>query len=212
MAEQPSQRSVKIGEDERGGWSSDRPRRAGGPVRPPDISVRCAVLRPSDTLRYSPGSLLLITSASEAERERFIARLIESKSALLSIPKVRGLLEGRVPEEEIGERAPQLLEAAAGKRLAAGETVVISTDGLDPEERERYARLAASFKRPRHLILLETSRDEVPDESRSALNDLRTRLDSGALGGEGFQTALRLGGDARSDVKRVVFAPAPRDD
>ena len=212
MAEQPSQRSVKIGEDERGGWSSDRPRRSGAPVRPPDISVRCSVLRPSDTLRYSPGSLLLITSASEAERERFTDRLIESKSALLSIPKVRGLLEGRVPAEEIDERAPQLLEAAAGKRLEAGETVVISTDGLDPDERERYARLAASFKRPRHLILLETSRDEVPDESRAALNDLRTKLDSGALGGEGFQTALRLGGDARSEVKRVVFAPAPRGD
>ena len=205
-------RSVKIGEDERGGWSSDRPRRGGGPPRPADISVRCTVLRPSDALRYSPGSLLLIASASAAERERFTDRLIESKSALLSIPKVRALLEGRVSPEEIDERAAQLLEAAARKRLEAGETVVISTDGLDPSERERFARLAHSFKRPRHIILLETKREEVPDESRAALNDLRTKLDSGALGAEGFQTALRLGGDARSEVKRIVFAQAPRDD
>ena len=44
-------RSVKIGADERTGWSSERPRRAGGPDRPPDISVRCKVLRPAEALR-----------------------------------------------------------------------------------------------------------------------------------------------------------------
>ena len=34
-------RSVKIDQDERGGWSSDRPRRGGsGPERPADIGVR----------------------------------------------------------------------------------------------------------------------------------------------------------------------------
>ena len=57
-------RSVKISDDERGGWSSDRPRKAGAPKRPPDLSVRSQVLRPSDRLRYSPGSLLVIASAS----------------------------------------------------------------------------------------------------------------------------------------------------
>src|SRR4051812_36860225 len=36
-------RSVKISDDERGGWSSDRPRREGGPARPVDISTRCRV-------------------------------------------------------------------------------------------------------------------------------------------------------------------------
>jgi hypothetical protein len=205
-------RSVKIGEDERGGWSSDRPRRGGGPPRPADISTRCSVLRPTDALRYSPGSLLLIASPSADERDRFTDRLIESKSALLSIPKVRALLEGRVTPEEIDERAEQLLEQAARKRFEAGETVVISTDGLDPGERERYVRLAHSFRRPRHIILLEVSREAVPEDSRAALNDLRKRLDSGGLGAEGFQTALRLGGEARSEVKRIVFAPPPRDE
>ena len=30
-------RSVKISDNERGGWSSDRPRRAGGGKRPPQL-------------------------------------------------------------------------------------------------------------------------------------------------------------------------------
>ena len=56
------------------------------------------------------------------------------------------------------------------------------------------------------------SRDEVPDEERRSLDELRRALDAGELGQEGFQTALRLGGSARSELKRIVFQPAPRDD
>jgi energy-coupling factor transporter ATP-binding protein EcfA2 len=89
---------------------------------------------------------------------------------------------------------------------------VIPTAGLDPEERERFVRLAHRFKRPRHLILIETARDQVQDQDRSALNELRRRLDAGELGAEGFQTALRLGGGSVSELKRLVFRPAPRDD
>ena len=51
----PPARSVKIGEDERTGWSSDRPRRDGAPPRPADLTVHCRVLAPADRLRYSPG-------------------------------------------------------------------------------------------------------------------------------------------------------------
>ena len=56
-------RSVKIGDTERSGWSSERPRRPGESERPPrpaDVSVRGRVLAPSDWLRYQPGSLLLV--------------------------------------------------------------------------------------------------------------------------------------------------------
>ena len=211
MADPPSTRSVKIGDDERGGWSSDRPRRD-GPSRPPNISVRCRVLSPSEQLRYSPGSLLVIASADADARDSFAERLIESSPSLLSLDKVRRLLEGRVGAEEIEARAEQLLDAAARKRLEANETVVVPTSGLDPAERERLARLAAAARRPRHLILLEVARDLVDEEDRPALNELRRRLDAGELGAEGFQTALRLSGQAASEVKRIVFAPEPRDE
>jgi predicted kinase len=208
----PNTRSIKISDDERGGWSSDRPRPGGGPPRKADVSARCRVLTPTDLLRYSPGSLLIVASASAPDRDAFVERLIETKSAVLSIDKVRGLLAGRVAEDQMEESAAQLLEKAALKRLEAGETVVIPTKGLDPEEREKFVRMAAAHRRPRHLILIETARDQVQEEDRAALNELRRRLDAGELGQEGFQTALRLGGGSVGELKRLVFRPAPRDD
>ncbi|HTD09400.1 MAG TPA: AAA family ATPase [Solirubrobacteraceae bacterium] len=212
MASRPSARSVKISDDERGGWSSDRPRRDGAPPRPADVTVHCRVLSPTDRLRYSPGSLLVIASASAAERDGFIARLIEDRASLLSLEKVRTLLAGRVDEAELDARAEELLSAAVSKRLQSRETVVLAADGLEASEREPFVRMAAALKRPRHLILLETAREQVSEEDLPALNELRRALDAGDLGGEGFQTALRLGGGTAGEVKRILFRPPPRED
>jgi predicted kinase len=211
MSDQPPTRSVKISEDERRGWSSDRPRRDGDPPRPPDISVRCQVLSPSDHLRYSPGSLLVIVSPSAAERDRFAERLIDHRT-LLSLDKVRALLAGRAAEEEIANRAPEILDAAVLKRLEANETVTIAAEGLEADERERYVRMAARAKRPRHLILLEAARDDVHEDDHATLNQLRRRLDAGELGAEGFQTVLRVGGESVLELKRIVFQHPPRDE
>jgi hypothetical protein len=208
-------RSVKIGENERGGWSSERPRRPGEAERPPrqaDVSVRGRVLSPSDALRYSPGSLLLVACADAAMRDSFCARVIADPNALLSLGKVRALLAGRVDAGEIEEKAQALLDAAAKKRLAEGHTVVIALEGLGAEERERYVRMAHASNRPRHLILLEAGKDKVAEDDRAALGELRTTLDAGGLGQEGFVTSLRLGGATVSEMKRIVFAPPPRDD
>ena len=212
MPTPPSGRSVKIDQDERGGWSSDRPRRDGAPPRPADLSVRCRVLRPIDQLRYSPGSLVMIVAPALADGERFAARLIEERGALLSPGKVRGLLAGRIAEDEIDARAEELLHAAALKRIEARESVVVVTGNLSPEERERYVRPAAAQKRPCHAILVEPARDQVDEDDRPALNKLRTALDAGNLGAEGFNTALRLGPGSVGDVKRIVFRPPPKDD
>jgi len=205
-------RSVKISDDERSGWSSDRPRSGGRPPRPADLSVRSRVLSPSDRLRYSPGSLLVVVSASAAERDRFIERVVEERSAVLSLDRVRGLLAGRVSEEEAEPRAAELLHAAVLKRLQSGGSVVLAADGIEPEAREPFVRLAAGVPRPRHLILLETARAQVAEEDRAKLNDLRRRLDAGELGTEGFQTVMRLGGAAITEVNRIVFRPPPADD
>jgi hypothetical protein len=211
MASRPSSRSVKISEDERGGWSSDRPRRD-GPQRPPSLAVHCRVLRPADRLRYSPGSLLVVAGASAPEREAFLARLIEERGALLTPEKVRALLAGRVAEEELEERARQLLLGAVEKRLEARQTVVLVAPGMRPEDREPFVRAAAAAGRPRHLILLETSRDQVGEDDLAPLNELRRVLDAGELGAEGFQTALRLGGGSAAEVKRILFRPPPREE
>jgi hypothetical protein len=208
----PPARSVKISADERTGWSSDRPRPDGAPARPANISVHCRVLSPADRLRYSPGSLLVVASASAAERDGFLDRLIEDRGSLLSLERVRGLLAGRVAAEELQARAQELLQAAILKRLESRETVVFAADGLQAQEREGIVRMASVLKRPRHLILLETSRDQVRDEDLADLNELRRALDAGELGAEGFQTALRLGGGTAAEVKRIVFRSTPRED
>ncbi|HEV7176918.1 MAG TPA: hypothetical protein VGN29_15570 [Solirubrobacteraceae bacterium] len=212
MPEKPTARSVKISQDERTGWSSERPRAGGAPPRPVDVTVRSRVLAPSHRLRYSPGSLLVIVGPEASEPARFAERVVEERGAMLAPARVRALLAGRVADSEIEERARELLAGAVLKRLQAGQSVVLPLEGFDAGERERYVRLAHGLRRPRHLILLDASRDAVLDSERPALDELRRSLDAGELGLEGFQTALRLGGQALTELKRIVFQPPPRDD
>ena len=212
MSEKPPARSVKISADERTGWSSERPRANGAPPRPVNVSVRCRVLAPSHRLRYSPGSLLVIVGAAASEPVRFAERVVEERGASLAPARVRALLAGRIADSQIEERASELLAGAVLKRLQAGQTVVLPLEGFDAAERERYVRLAHGLRRPRHLILLDAPRDLVLDDERPALDELRRSLDAGELGFEGFQTALRLGGNALAELKRIVFQFPPRDD
>lgn len=212
MPDPTQPRSVRIGSDERTGWSSERPRRDGAPPRPADVSVRSRVLKPSDRLRYSPGSLLLVVGAAASEPDRFAERVVEERGAVLSLAKVHALLAGRVAEEEIEGRARELLDVAIRKRLEAGQSVVVAIQGFDATERERFVRLAHGERRPRHLILIEAPRDQILDEERPALDELRRSLDAGELGSEGFQTVLRLGGNGLTELKRIVFQRPPRDD
>jgi hypothetical protein len=213
MDQSPAARSVKISDDERGAWSSDRPRRGGdGPQRPRDITTRCRVLAPVDRMRYSPGSLLVVVSSSEQLRDRFTARVFEEKGLVLAPSALRRLIAGRVPDEQLEAKAGELLMATVGKRLEAGESVVVAMDGLSAEERDPIVRAAAALRRPRHLVLLEAARDEVAEEDRGPLNELRRALDAGELGSEGFQTAMRLGGGTIDELKKIVFRPAPKED
>jgi hypothetical protein len=210
-----SPRSVKISDDERTGWSSDRPRKPGEPerpARPVDVSVRGRVLFPADHMRYSPGSLVLVACPDQELRDAFCERVLADQNALLSLGKIRALIKGRVPDEQLDVKAQELVDATAGKRLAAGHSVVVALEGLSAEEREHYVRMAAPHRRPRHLVLVEVGKDRVPEEAREVLGDLRTRLDGAELGQEGFATSMRLGGNAVRELKRIVFAPPPRDD
>jgi hypothetical protein len=207
-----SSRSVKIGADERTGWSSDRPRKAGGPDRPADVSVRGRVLKPSDRMRYSPGSIVVVVSGSKVAREGFVRRVVEEKGAVLSTDKVRALIEGRVPADQLDAKATELRDAAINKRLQAGASVVVTAETPDAEERERFVRMAAPVRRPRHLVLIEAPRDDIDDDDRQALNDLRKAIDANELGAEGFHTALRLGGASVAELKRIVFRPEQADD
>ena len=209
-------RNVKIGDNERGGWSSDRPRRPGEPERPPrkqDVSVRGRVLGPTDRMRYSPGSLLLIACADRTLRDRFTARVIDEQSAVLSLDKVRTLLQGRVPAEELDAKAQALLDAAAMKRLTAGQTVVIPLETLGPEERERYVRIAATS--PARAAPGAGRGRQGPrgrGRPRAARRAAPRRSTAASMGAEGFMTSMRLGGRMVEELKKIIFAPPPADD
>jgi hypothetical protein len=90
--------------------------------------------------------------------------------------------------------------------------VLIPLQTLLPEERERFVRLAAAHRRPRHLVLVESGKDRVSEDDREPLGDLRTALNAGELGQEGFMTSLRLGGNTIEELKKIIFAPPPADD
>jgi hypothetical protein len=138
--------------------------------------------------------------------------VVEERGAVLSLERVRALLAGRVEQAQVEARSQELLDATVLKRLKAGQSVVLAIPRFDEAERERLVRLAHGAKRPRHLILIETARDQVTDEERGGLDELRRALDAGELGREGFQTVLRLGGNSLTDLKRIVFQRPPRED
>lgn len=212
MPDSTPARSVKIDADERTGWSSERPRREGAPVRPPDISSRCRVLTPAYRLRYSPGSLLIVIGPVATEPAAFAGRVVAERGVVILRSQVTALLAGRVTESELEERSAEVLTAAITRRLQQNDTVVLATESLDSAQREPYLRLAHQLRRPRHAILLDAGRDEVSGDERPALDEMRRALDAGELGLEGFQTALRLSRQAREELKRVIFQRPPRDD
>ena len=122
------------------------------------------------------------------------------------------MIAGKVGEEQLDATAQQLLDSTITKRIEKGEAVVYPAATLSAEEREPLLRLAHKNRRPRHLILVESGKDKVSEEDAPVLNELRRQLDAGELGNEGFQTAMRLGGSAVTELKRIVFRPAPKDD
>lgn len=208
----PEGRRVKIGSDERTGWSSDRPRRDGQEPKPrgPQVAVRSRVLPPTDRQRYSPGSVVVIAGGTEADRERFVARRVEEQGALLSAGRIRRMVEGKVPAEKLEDAVAQLIEATVTKRVASEGSVIVLADDLTPASRQRFVEAAARARRPRHLIFLDLPTGD--DEAEALRNDLRRQIDGPGLGEEGFMTVLRLGGRAVDELKRIVFRPPPADD
>ena len=185
-------------------WRPAPPRRRVSPVPRAGSIASAALLAREPGHRRPPRRRSPHGSPSESSRS----------GGLRSTPtRVRELLAGQVAESEIEERSGRITGRRRFlKRLRSGQTVVLPLEGFDALERERYVRLAHGLRRPRHLILLEAPRDKVRDDERPALDELRRSLDAGELGLEGFQTALRLGGHALAELKRIVFQPPPRDD
>ena len=194
-----SLRSVKIGSDERTGWSSERPRREGEPERPAPRRrrARAAASSPrTDRLRYAPGSLLLVVGAdTPAERGASPAASSRSPARCCRWPRSAPCCRGASPPRSSRPKASALLDATAAKRLAAGDSVV--DPGRGPRPRDARALRAHGPCAPAPAPSASSSRRArigPGGRPRHAARPAQRARRRGPRRG-GFFTALRLGGN-----------------
>ena len=199
MTSNDSVRSVKIGADERTGWSSDRPQRTTG-GRPPRPQGRALVLSAGDVLSFPAGSLVVFTGADPVTVHRLVGRLLP-RSTAVSYDALARAVAAKVDAEQVGPVTLKLLAKNVGERLAAGQNVVIETAELRSDLRRDLAALAPRSAGS-HLVVLDSGRKAVAvDERFEALRTLAADARSGEIGVEGFSTVVVLG---RSDLDKVT--------
>ena len=201
MAPSDGVRSVKIGADERTGWSSERPRRASsGSGRPPRPAGRALPVPASDTLTFPSGGVVVFTGADAPAIHRLVARLLP-RPALISYDVLARAVAEKVPSEQVGEVTLRLVGKRIAERQAEGQATVIETGELSAELRSGLAALA-DRRAGAHLVVLDSGRKAVGDEERfEALRAIGTGARSGEFGAEGFSTAMVLG---RVDLDKVT--------
>ena len=206
-------RSVKISDNERGGWSSDRPRRAGEAERPPrklDVSVRGRVLSPSDRMRYSPGQ----PGADRVRGPRAARPLHRARDRRAERGPVGG--QGARAARGQGPGRPARGEGAGAAGRGRAQALRRRPDGRDPaREGSTPTSASATCGSPPRIGGRAIScssrwpRTRSLTRTRDSLGELRTALNAGELGQEGFMTSLRLGGHVIEELKKIVFAPPP---
>lgn len=201
MASSDGVRSVKIGADERTGWSSERPqRKTSGPGRPPKPPGRALTVAASDTLSFPSGSLVVFTGADAVTVHRLVARMLP-RPALISYDVLARAVAEKVPAEQVGEVTLRLVAKRVAERQAEGQATVIETGELSSELRTSLAALA-DRKAGSHLVVLDSGRKAVDDDERfELLRAVVTGARSGEIGAEGFSTAMVLG---RVDLDKVT--------
>jgi hypothetical protein len=199
MASNDSVRSVKIGADERTGWSSDRPIRANA-GRPPRPQGRAMVRAASDSLSFPSGSLVLFTGADPVAVHRLVGRLLP-RPQVVPYDQLSRAVAGKVGAADVAAVTLQMVAKAVRERLAEGQAVVIETADLSSELRTALAALAGPGVGS-HLVLLDSGRKSVDDDERfEELRAVAVAARSGEIGSEGFSTVVVLG---RSDVDKVT--------
>jgi hypothetical protein len=203
-------RSVKIGADERTGWSSERPQRtSSGPGRPPRPSGRALVVAASDTLSFPAGSLVVFTGADPTPVHRLVGRLLPRPTVISYDTLARAVAE-KVGAEQVTEVTLRLVSKRVAERQAEGQATVIETVDLSSELRTALAKLA-DRRAGSHLVVLDSGREAVGDDERfEALRLVATGARSGEIGSEGFSTVTVLGRKDLDKVTAIEFAQRRR--
>lgn len=196
-------RSVKIGADERTGWSSERPPRAGSPSgkgRPPKPPGKALNVAASDTLSFPAGSLVVFTGADATTVHRLVARMLP-KPALVGYDQLAQAVAEKVPAERVGEVTLQLIGKRVAERQAEGQATVIETGELSSDLRKALVALG-DRRAGAHLVVLDSGRKAVGDDEKfEALREVVSGARSGEIGAEGFSTTMVLG---RVDLDKVT--------
>ena len=100
-----------------------------------------------------------------------------------------------------------MLSSAEEAELAALDGP--SLGGISAEGRDALASLVRAADAVLRQELIARIHAQTPEFFEETM---RTRLDGGELGQEGFATSLRLGGNTVRELKRIVFRPPPQDD
>jgi hypothetical protein len=204
MASGDGVRSVKIGADERTGWSSERPRReasSSGKGRPPKPAGRALAVKASDTLSFPAGGLVVFTGADAVVVHRLVARMLPRPALISYDVLARAVAEKKVPEEQVAEVTLRLVGKRVAERQAEGQATVIETGDLSSELRTKLAALA-DRRGGAHLVVLDSGRKAVGDDERfEVLRSVVAGARSGEIGSEGFSTAMVLG---RVDLDHVT--------
>jgi hypothetical protein len=210
MASSDGLRSVKIGADERTGWSSERPqRKSSGPGRPPRPAGRALHVPATDTLSFPNGSLVIFTGADAVTVHRLVARMLPRPALISYDVLARAVADKRVPAEQVGEVTQRLVAKRIDERRAEGQATVVETGDLSSELRTALAAMA-DRRAGAHLVVLDSGRKAVGDDERfEALRTVVTGARSGDIGEEGFSTAMVLGRVDLDKVTGIEFV-APR--
>jgi hypothetical protein len=210
MASSDGVRSVKIGADERTGWSSERPqRKSSGPGRPPRPAGRALNVPATDTLTFPAGSLVIFTGADAVTVHRLVARMLPRPALVSYDPLARAVAE-KVPAEQVGEVTLRLVAKRVAERQAEGQATVIETGDLSTELRTALAALAER-RAGSHLVVLDSGRKAVADDERfEELRAVVAGARSGEIGSEGFSTAMVLGRVDLDKVTGIEFAQRRR--
>ena len=158
----------------------------------PRASVRGRVLAPTDRIRYAPGSLVIVLSADEATREAFCARVLEDTNVLLPAAGRAGSPRSSSTTRPVSCSTPRRPSGSQPAR-----PWLIALDGFDAAEWGSTSASPTATAARATSCSSRSAQSKVPGRgARAAVDALRTALDAGELGQEGFVTSLRLGGAA----------------
>jgi predicted kinase len=158
---------------------------------------------------------VLVVGPTGVGKDDWAERLFP-EGTVLSLDVIRERIGDKA--EDAAATADTLVKNVVAKRLEQNRIVVVTATALTPEERMAFVLVAQGQRRSSHLVLLDANKEaisatlaergvEVSEETLDAelagLAATRKVIMSGALGKEGFSSAIMLTKSVAEKVQSV---------